>query len=259
MELIDTHCHLDVTEFESDLNDVLDRAQAAGIRDFIVPAIDRAHWQHLSEIVETHPGLHPAYGLHPLYMHQHQDEHLDQLDQWLDTQDAVAVGECGLDFYIPDHDVDSQIRLFEAQLNIAKNHKLPVIIHCRKAMDRVIHLLRRIRPLTGVLHSFNGSLQQAGQCMELGFKFGIGGPVTYERAKKFRRLVAQLPAESLLLETDAPDQPVSGHQGQRNEPALMVKVLQALAEVRGEEPEQVARYTTSNACELFNLVGPSTH
>lgn len=253
MDLIDTHCHLDVSAFADDLEEVLQRAHVAGISTFIVPAIDQNHWQHLSQIVHTHPGLHPAYGLHPMYMQAHEQAHLELLDHWLDMHNAVAVGECGLDFYIPDYDREAQIRLFEAQLHIAKNHQLPVIIHCRKAMDQVIQLLRRIRPLTGVLHSFNGSLQQAQQCMELEFSFGIGGPLTYERAKKFRKLVAQLPQESLLLETDAPDQPVQGHQGQRNEPVLMLNVLHALAEARGEAPDEVARYTSANARRLFNL------
>jgi TatD DNase family protein len=163
------------------------------------------------------------------------------------------VGECGLDFYIPDHDSDEQISLLDAQLKIARNHQLPVIIHCRKAMDQVLKLLRNTQPLTGVLHSFNGSQQQAEQAMELGFKFGIGGPVTYERAKKMRALIAGLPRETLLLETDAPDQPMHGHQGQRNEPALMVNVLKALAEIRNESIDEVARYTTENARALFRL------
>jgi len=253
MQLIDTHCHLDVAEFSEDLSAVIQRARTVGVGEMVVPAIDQAHWQHLREIVDTHSGLHPAYGLHPMFMPAHRKEHLDQLDQWLHENQAVAVGECGLDFYIPEHDQSAQIEYFEAQLNIAKNHQLPVIIHCRKAMDQVIHSLRKVRPASGVLHSFNGSLQQAEQCMDLGFLFGIGGPITYERAKKFRKLVAQLPEDSLLLETDAPDQPVHGYQGQRNEPARIIHVLGAIAEVRGETPEAVASYTTENARRLFRL------
>lgn len=253
MELIDTHCHLDTTAFANDLDAVLVRANAADIRAFIVPAIDQAHWQPLNELTENQPELYPAYGLHPMFMQMHAEEHLEQLDRWLDQHPAVAVGECGLDFYIPEHDRHAQLQLFEAQLHIARNHQLPVIIHCRKAMDQVIQLLRRIRPLTGVLHSFNGSLQQARQCMDLGFSFGIGGPVTYPRAKKYRRLLQALPREHLLLETDAPDQPVRGHQGQRNEPSLMIHVLHALAELRDETTKEVAAYTSANARALFNL------
>jgi TatD DNase family protein len=163
------------------------------------------------------------------------------------------VGECGLDFYIPGYDSKAQIKLFEDQLDIACNHRLPVIIHCRKAMDQVLKALRKFPSMTGVLHSFNGSVQQAEQAKELGFRFGIGGPITYERANKMRTLIARLPRESLLLETDAPDQPMQGHQGQRNEPALMIHVLEALAEIRQETVEEVAHYTTENARSLFRL------
>jgi len=253
MQLIDTHCHLDVAEFSVDLSEVIQRARTVGVSEMIVPAIDQAHWQHLKEIVDAHPSLYPAYGLHPMFMPSHRKEHLEQLELWLYEHRAVAVGECGLDFYIPEYDQSAQVEYFEAQLDIARNHQLPVIIHCRKAMDQVIHSLRKIRPASGVLHSFNGSLQQAEQCMDLGFLFGIGGPITYERAKKFRALVAQLPEDSLLLETDAPDQPVHGYQGQRNEPARILQVLRAIAEVRKETPEAVASYTTNNARRLFGL------
>jgi TatD DNase family protein len=253
MQLIDSHCHIDVEEFEPDRQAVLDRAHANGITDIVVPAVDQAHWQHLRALTDAQKGLHPAYGLHPMYMAVHRTEHIQQLDAWLDEYPAVAVGECGLDFYIPEYECEAQIKLFDAQLQIARNHQLPVIIHCRKAMDQVLKLLRRNTPLTGVLHSFNGSRQQADQAMELGFKFGIGGPITYERAKKMRALVSQLPQDALLLETDAPDQPVFGHQGKRNEPALMVNVLRALAEARGEPIDEVAAYTTRNAKTLFQL------
>jgi TatD DNase family protein len=253
MQLIDSHCHLDVAEFDEDRDEVMQRARDAGITDFIVPAIDQPHWQQLSELSEQYEGIHAAYGLHPMFMDVHRPEHLAQLDAWLDQHPAVAVGECGLDFYIPDHDVEAQIALLEAQLLIARNQQLPVIIHCRRAMDQIISLLRKTAPLQGVLHSFNGSRQQADQAMALGFRFGIGGPITYERAQKMRALVAELPRDSLLLETDAPDQPVSGHQGARNEPALMTHVLKAVADIRKETPEEVARYTSSNARELFGI------
>ncbi len=253
MQLIDSHCHLDVAEFDEDRDEVMRRAQDAGITDIIVPAIDQPHWQQLSVLSAQHEGIHAAYGLHPMFMEVHRDEHLAQLDEWLDEHPAVAVGECGLDFYIPDHDERAQTALLEAQLLIARNHQLPVIIHCRKAMDNVLSLLRRTGPLKGVLHSFNGSRQQADQAMELGFRFGIGGPITYERAKKMRALIAELPSESLMLETDAPDQPVSGHQGKRNEPALMTHVLEAVAEIREETVDEVASYTSNNARELFRI------
>jgi len=253
MHLVDTHCHLNIDSFSADLDAVLERAQHAGIREFIVPAITRSGWEHLRTLTEQYPSMYPAYGLHPMFMNKHQAEHTAELDQWLDTNSAIAVGECGLDFYLPEYDADAQLKLLKEQLVIARNHKLPVIIHCRKAMDQVLKLLRETQPLTGVLHSFNGSLQQATQAIELGFILGIGGPVTYDRASKMHALVRQLPQETLLLETDAPDQPVSGHQGERNEPSLMINILHALAEIREEPIETVATYTTANAHRLFKL------
>ncbi|MDX1335482.1 MAG: TatD family hydrolase [Gammaproteobacteria bacterium] len=253
MHLVDTHCHLNIDSFSADLDAVLERAQAAGILEFIVPAITRSGWEHLRTLTEQYPSMYPAYGLHPMFMDKHRVEHTGELDQWLDTNSAIAVGECGLDYYLPEYDSDAQLKLLKEQLVIARNHKLPVIIHCRKAMDQVLKLLREIQPLTGVLHSFNGSLQQAEQALELGFIFGIGGPVTYDRASKMHALVRQLPQESLLLETDAPDQPVSGHQGERNEPSLIINILHALAEIREEPVETVATYTTANAHRLFKL------
>jgi TatD DNase family protein len=251
--LVDSHCHLDVAEFDPDRPQVIARARAVGVRVQIIPAIDRASWPRIRALCAQTPGLYPAYGLHPMFMSVHRPEHLDELADWLARERPVAVGECGLDGYIEDPQPERQQRYFEAQLELARSAGLPVILHARRALEPVIAALRRVGGLSGVVHSFSGSVEQAAQLWRLGFLIGIGGPVTYERAQRLRRVVAAVPAEQLLLETDAPDQPLAGHRGLRNEPCRLPDVLEAVAALRGESPEAVADQTTRNASALFGL------
>ncbi len=253
MRLVDTHSHFDVDAFDPDRTDVLARAHEAGIRAQIVPAIDAAGWPRLREVCAASPGLYAAYGLHPIYLPWHQPEHLEWLKVWLESESCVAVGEIGLDFYLEDLDREDQQQYFEAQLRLARDFDLPVVVHARRAFDAVIATLRRFMPLRGVVHSFAGSAEQAAQLYKLGFLLGIGGPVTYERAQRLRRVVAAMPIEHLLLETDSPDQPDSQWRGQRNEPARMTVVLDAIAELRGEAPADIAAATTANAERLFGI------
>ena len=173
--------------------------------------------------------------------------------RWIEREKPVAVGECGLDFYVPDLDVDTQRTYFERQLALAREYDLPVILHARRALDDVTAAIRRAGNLRGVVHSFSGSPEQAQQLWKLGFHIGIGGPVTYERAHRLREIVATMPIEHLLLETDSPDQPLCGHQGHRNEPARLLDVCQAIAKLRGTESEEIANATTRNCERLFGL------
>ena len=191
--------------------------------------------------------------MHPLFLDHHRPEHLDQLAVWLAEHPAVAVGEIGLDYFIQELDREEQQIYFERQLRVARDFDLPVIVHARRAMDEVTATLRRIGGLRGVVHSFSGSEQQAEQLWRLGFHIGIGGPVTYERAQRLRRIVASMPIEHLLLETDAPDQPSSSHRGERNEPAHLATVLRVVSELRGSSEEEVAAATTANAKSLFRF------
>lgn len=253
MELIDSHCHLDVGEFDADRSQVVDRARAAGVRQQVVPAIDAAGWPGLKAVCDRFDGLHPAYGLHPMYLASHEDAHLATLDDWIGRERPVAVGECGLDYYVEGLDRDRQQFLFEAQLSLARDHDLPVIVHARRAVDPVIAAIRAVGGLRGVVHSFSGSPEQARQLWDLGFLVGLGGPVTYARAKRLRRLAARMPVEFLLLETDSPDQPDAGRRGQRNEPARLIRILETVAELRDEAPDTVAAATTANARRLFGL------
>jgi TatD DNase family protein len=258
--LIDSHCHLDVAEFDADRAQVIARAQAAGVMAQIVPAITLAGFAKLREVCARHPGLYPVYGLHPMFVAEHAPAQLDELGVWIERERPVAVGECGLDFFVEGLDRDSQRMYFSAQLEIAREFELPVIVHARHAVEEVIATLRRVngsahrgRALRGVVHSFSGSEEQARQLWKLGFHIGIGGPLTYDRAKRLRSIVARMPLEFLLLETDAPDQPMSGHRGQRNEPALLIEVLAAVSLLRRENIDAIAAAATTNARGLFGF------
>jgi TatD DNase family protein len=232
---------------------VVARARAAGVDVQIVPAIDRGTWEKTRAACQVAPGLHPAYGLHPLLLAKHREEHLDELAAWLEREHPVAVGECGLDYFVEGLDADAQRFYFRRQLELARDFDLPVIVHARRAFEEAIAELRRLPGLRGVVHSWAGSEEQARQLIAMGFCLGLGGPVTYERAKRIRRVAAAMPLEFLLLETDAPDQPDSGRRGERNEPAHLATVLDCIARLRGVDREEIAQATTANARRLFAL------
>lgn len=253
LDLVDTHAHLDDRSFENDRGEMFDRAAEAGVSRWIVPAIDRGNWETIENLCSSREGAFPAYGLHPLLIDAHRDAHLAELPGWLDGHGAIAVGEIGLDFYVDGLDPARQREVFVRQLEIAREHDLPVIVHARRAFEETIHTLRRFKGLRGVVHSFSGSEEQARQLFDLGFHLGIGGPVTYDRANRIRRVVASMPLEWLLLETDAPDQPCAHHRGERNEPAFMTDVLDTISSLRDESAEDIAAATTANAVKLFKL------
>lgn len=251
--LVDSHCHLDAPEFAVDREAVIARAVAAGVTAQIVPAISAEGWPALKEVCAGGCGLFPAYGLHPMFLPKHAPEHLTQLGDWLAREAPVAVGECGLDYFVEDLDQVQQQFYFDGQLALAREFDLPVIVHARRAVDAVIAAIKRVGGLRGVIHSFSGSPEQARQLWQLDFMLGIGGPVTYERANRLRSLVAEMPLEYLLLETDAPDQPDSQHRGQRNEPARLSFVCETVAALRGVPAQEIANATTANAQRLFKL------
>jgi TatD DNase family protein len=251
--LTDSHCHIDVAQFDRDRDAVIARARAAGVTRQIVPAITFASWPQLRTVCARHDGLFPAYGLHPMALPEHRPQHLDALPDWIAREQPQAVGECGLDFFVDGIDPDLQRHYFNAQLRIAREFDLPLIIHARRAVDEVIASIRRVGKLRGVVHSFSGSEEQARQLWQLGFHIGLGGPLTYPRANRLHRLVATMPLQQLLLETDAPDQPNCGHQGQRNEPARLRDVLAVVAQLRGTSEAHIAEATTANAEHLFRF------
>lgn len=252
-QLVDSHSHLDVSEFDDDRILAVERARAAGVTRQIIPAISRSGFAKLKALCANVDGLHPAYGMHPAFLDDHHEADLEHLAIWLQANDAVAVGECGLDYYVEGLDLDRQRTIFNRQLGLAKDLELPVIVHALRAVEDVILALRRVGGLRGVVHSFGGSAEQAQRLWDMGFHIGIGGPVTYERARRLREIVATMPIQFLLLETDAPDQPLSTHRGARNEPAYLVEVLDVVASLRHCDPADLAAATTRNAVHLFRL------
>jgi TatD DNase family protein len=251
--LIDAHSHFDDASFEPDREQALQRAHDAGVMQQIIPAIKAQWWPRIRQLCEQTGGLYPSYGLHPMYLSDHLDEHLDLLQVWAEKEHPVAIGECGLDFYIDDPQPQQQRYYFEQQLRIATEQGLPVIIHARRSLEEVINTLRRYPGLQGMLHSFSGSEQQAQRLIGMGFYLSFGGPITYQRAKRLHRLVKSLPLEAILLETDSPDQPASLHQGQRNEPAYLAEVLDTVARLRQQPREQIAEQTAANTRRLFKI------
>jgi TatD DNase family protein len=251
--LFDTHCHLDVSEFNADRADVLSAARAKGVHSQLIPAIDLQHWPGIRDLCAGNAGLYPAYGLHPLYQSAHRPEHLVQLRGWLQNNPCVAVGEFGLDYFPGTIERAAQKEYFQAQLKIARDFDLPVVLHARRALDEVIAGLRKYGVRKGVLHSFSGSQQQADALVKQGLMLGIGGPVSYSRALRLRTIVKNLALEHLLLETDAPDQPLCGFQGQRNEPAQLHWVLDCVAQLRGVDAVQIEQATDANALKLFAI------
>lgn len=255
--LIDSHCHLDAEEFDADRDDVIARARRSGVIAQVIPAITAAGWPKLKAICASSRGLFPAWGLHPMYLDEHRTEHLELLSEWLERERPVAVGECGLDFHVEGLDPDIQHLYFHGQLKLARDHDLPVIIHARRAVDDVIAAIRRVGGLRGVVHSFSGSPDQARRLWSLGFMIGLGGPVTYSRATRLRKLVGDMPLEHLLLETDAPDQPDAAIRGERNEPMRLATICDTVAELRRASADEIAEATAANARRLFGLDAPA--
>jgi TatD DNase family protein len=253
MQLIDSHSHFDDDSFGPDQDQAYQRALAAGVDVQIIPGVSANWWPRIKQTCERYPGLHAAYGLHPMYLDEHREAHLHELRQWIERERPVAIGECGLDFYIDNPQADRQRFYFEAQLELAQAYGLPVIIHARRSVEEIIQTLRRFPGLRGVLHSYSGSEEQARQLIRLGFRMSFGGPITYERAKRLHRLIRTLPLESILLETDAPDQPDSMHRGERNEPAYLPIILETVSRLRNQPAEVIARQTTENCRQLFAL------
>ncbi|MGA8258877.1 MAG: TatD family hydrolase [Arenicellales bacterium] len=253
MRLIDSHCHLDFEVFDDDRETVLRNAAAAGVDAIVIPGVKRDTWDRLVELCAAADGLYPALGLHPLFLSVHQPAHLDELAARLSSLSVVAVGEIGLDFYDKGADREAQLLIFERQLAVARDCSLPVILHVRKAHDEVLALLRRYGIRGGIAHAFNGSRQQADKYIELGFKLGFGGMLTYERSRKLRGLARDLPLGALVLETDAPDMTVTQFRGRRNSPEYIPYVLDALASVRQESAAEIAAATTRNAVEVLGL------
>ena len=237
--LIDTHCHLDAAEFDADRDAVHGAALAGGVERIVVPAVAVNGFFRMKNIVARYPGCVAAYGIHPLYVTPAKDTDLAVLRTWLTQEKPVAVGEIGLDHYVSDSDPQRQEFFFVEQLKLAREFNLPVLLHVRRAVDQVLKHLRRIHVPGGIAHAFNGSRQQADEFLKLGFKLGFGGAMTFSGSTRIRTLAAELPADAIVLETDAPDIPPAWLAGGRNAPGELPRIAGVLAELRGVTVDEV--------------------
>jgi len=249
--LIDTHCHLDAAEFDADRDAVVARSREAGVGRIVIPAVEQANFNAVLQACARYPECVPALGMHPMYIGVHRPEHLHVLRVAIEQHQPAAVGEIGLDFFVPDLDPVAQEFYFVEQLKIAKEFDLPVLLHSRKANDQILKQLRRYKLKGGIAHAFNGSPQQADEFIKLNFKLGFGGAMTYPRALNLRRLATELPLEAIVLETDAPDMPPVFAHKQRNSPEYLAQIATVLAELRGLPLEQVIAATGNNALQVM--------
>ncbi|MBZ0093518.1 MAG: TatD family hydrolase [Sulfuricellaceae bacterium] len=251
--LIDTHCHLDAAEFDADRDAVAQRAVAAGVERIVVPAISRANFAAVLDTCARYPCCRPALGLHPMLVAEHSEADLQDLRAAIEAHRPLAVGEIGLDLFVPDADAARQAFFFAEQLKIARDYDLPVLLHIRRAQDQVLKHVRRIPVKGGIAHAFNGSRQQADEFIKLGFKLGFGGAMTYPRATRLRALAAELPLEAIVLETDAPDIPPVFAARQRNSPEYLAQIAETLAGLRGLTLAEIALATGRNAQAVLGL------
>lgn len=254
--LIDSHCHLDFSCFDHDRIEVLDSCRKLAVNTIVIPGTQASQWQKQIELCHLYPQLRFALGLHPYFLNHFEPNHLVKLSHLLKQYQnkVLALGEIGLDTHI-DVDWELQILVFEQQLMIAKEHMLPVILHHRNSHNELIRILKANKfTHGGIVHAFSGSLQEAHTYIDLGFKIGVGGGITYSRANKTRKTIAQLPISSLVLETDAPDMPLMGKQGQRNSPEYLPEVFESLLQLRNEDEQELLQACCYNVLvSLANL------
>ena len=245
--LVDTHIHLDAREFDPQRDAVMQRARDAGVRAFVLPAVEPANFAAVDELAARHADVKPAFGVHPMYVDGVADDALDAVRKRLGQGGAIAVGEIGLDFYVEGLDRERMEVFYVRQLEFAREFDLPVLLHVRRAQDAILKQLRRLRPRGGIAHAFNGSFQQAEAFIGLGFKLGFGGAMTYEGSKRIRELAAKLPLEAIVLETDGPDIPPAWRPDGPSLPEELIRYATLIAELRGIDVESVIEATGKNA------------
>lgn len=258
--MIDTHCHFDFSPFSDDPKQALMLAKEGGVQQIVIPTVGQSNWSKVQQLCQRYSDLYYGLGIHPFFSAEHVDDVCQRLNfelrnalQQSDTK-CVAVGECGLDFAIETVNRELQQTWLQAQLQLANDYQLPVILHCRKAFPELVRAIKIDTPSQGgIYHGFSGSYQQAVQLLDLGLKIGVGGTITYERAKKTRETIAKLPLSAIVLETDAPDMPVCGFQGLPNRPERLIYIAQSVALLKGIKIEQVIDVTTLTAHELYKF------
>jgi TatD DNase family protein len=264
---IDSHCHLDAPDFDADRDAVVARAQAAGVTAMVLPAVLPEHFDAVRTLAHLHGGYY-ALGIHPLYVERAGADALERLREALEARREdprlVAVGEIGLDHFVPGLDRERQQQMYVEQLRLARRFELPVILHVRRSADPLLAALRRLPVPGGIAHAFNGSGQQALAFVELGFRLGFGGAATFDRALQIRRLAAELPLAALVVETDAPDIPPhwlyrtaaerAAGATVRNEPAELARIGATIAALRGMAAADFAAATSANVRAVFARV-----
>lgn len=253
IQITDTHTHLYVNSFLPDLPAVMERAAAEGVTKFYLPAIDSESLEAMLKVEADYPGkCFAMMGLHPCSVEADYKKELALVEEWLAKRKFAAVGEIGLDYYWSDKFLKEQAEAFHQQIKWALQYELPIVIHCRNAMDDTIQIVRehQFGKLRGIFHCFTGSAEQAQQIVDLGFYLGIGGVITYKNAGLAEAL-ANISLDHMVLETDAPYLTPVPFRGKRNEPAYLKYVIDKLAEVKNTDPETVARITSKNAEKIF--------
>ncbi|MGR5238971.1 TatD family hydrolase [Vibrio alfacsensis] len=255
MKLFDTHCHFDFDVFNDDFEHHLELAREQGVARILIPSVGPQNWLRIQALSAQYPHLYYALGFHPYFLQEDFEQYLPQLRQRLGQADkrCVAIGECGLDFAI-DIPVERQEHALLIQFELARDFDLPIILHSRKAHNRLIQMVKVAKlPKGGVLHAFSGSYQQAMEWVRLGFYIGVGGTITYPRANKTRDAVQKLSLQYILLETDAPDMPILGYQGRPNHPSQLIHVLNEIAVLHTDCKQSIASLLWENSNSAFSI------
>jgi TatD DNase family protein len=251
--MIDSHIHLDDERFDNDRAYLLKLAQKEGVKYFITPAVGVDGFFKLKELSSEYPCIIPSYGMHPYFIDQHKREDIKQLDRWLSSNQSCAVGECGLDFYLRNLDKNLQQYYFEAQIELAIKHQLPLILHARGAVETVFSALKNANYFNAMIHSYNGSIQQTKQMIDKGIKFSFGGAICNPKAHKLHKLVKYCPFDSVMFETDAPDQNLYPDNKSRNEPANLLKIINFYAELTEKSSIEIMRKSAKVTSQFFQL------
>ncbi|MFK3798607.1 MULTISPECIES: TatD family hydrolase [unclassified Pseudomonas] len=256
MTLIDTHTHLDFDDFDADRQAVLSRCQPLGVERMVVLGVYQRNLQRVWDLALQVPSVYAALGLHPIYLDEHRPEHLQELRERLSAlaghPKLCAVGEIGLDYYVESLDRPRQQAVFDSQLQMAADFNLPALLHVRRSHADTIAALKRFKlKRAGIVHAFAGSREEAKEYIKLGFKLGLGGAPTWPQALRMHRVIAELPLDCVVLETDSPDMAPAMYPGMRNSPEHLPEICAALATLMNVSAERLAEVSTLNARAVF--------
>ena len=248
--MFDAHIHLDDSRFDKDRLILLNEARKVGVNGFVVPAVGVWNFEKIKTLTALEKDIYPAYGLHPYFIDRHEPEDLCVLERWLKDESCVALGECGLDFYLKNLDKSKQIEFFKAQIELAKMFNLPLILHARGAVEEVLNNLKVVDYFNATIHSYNGSIDQTKILLDLGVVFSFGGAICNPRAKRLHELIKYIPSNNIMFETDAPDQNLYPNHKSRNTPVNLLKVIEAYSRITKTDVE-LAKINSSEVTQKF--------